>query len=137
MWWDVGKSFRSSEPIARLGNVFVYQGTFERPNAVLARNIFYRTIYSKIYTSAPDLPAAIKGIEESLALDDSCFFVSLELGNAYLQVRDRDGALRAYRKSLERAPVSDTLYDLIAEQVRRVETDPLENIALVRNPGIE
>lgn len=136
-WWDVGKPFRSYPPTKRLGNLFVFQGTFERPKAMLARSIFYRTIYGKMYTAQPDIPAAIKGIEESLALDDSCFFVSLELGNAYLKAADRDGALRAYKKSLDMAPRSDSIYDLIAEQVRRVETEPLEGISPLRNPGIE
>jgi hypothetical protein len=137
MWWDVGKPFRSSQPVRRFGNLFVFQGTFERPRAMIARRTFYRTIFQKLYTSEPDIPGAIKGIEDSLALDDSCFFVSLELGNAYLKAADRDGALRAYKMSLERAPKSDTLYDLIAEQVRRIETEPLENISALRNPGIE
>ncbi|MEO8574873.1 MAG: hypothetical protein ABI481_12985 [Pyrinomonadaceae bacterium] len=136
-WWDVGKPFRGKPPVKRFGNLFVFQGTFDTPNAMRARSIFYRTIYSKIYTDKPDPKAAIEGIESSIALDGSCFFTHLELANEYLKVGDRQNALRAYRGSLERAPQSDSIYDLLREQVGRVETEPLENIAPLRNPGIE
>jgi len=136
-WWDVGKPFRDIQPVKRFGNLFVFQGTFAKPKAMLARNIFYRTIYTKIYASEPDLNAGIKGIESSLELDDSCFFVTLELGNQYLKAGNREQALRAYKISLERAPKTDSIHDLIAEQVRRFETEPLEKITPLRNPGIE
>ncbi len=136
-WWDIGEPFRGTEPAARFGNIFVFRGTFAKPTAMLARGIFYRTIYTTIYTSVPDIPAAIEGIERSLALDGSCFFVALELGNQYLKLGNREGALRAYRISYENAPQTDSIYDLIGEQVRRVESEPLENITAIRNPGIE
>ncbi len=136
-WWDIGKPFRASQPIARLGNFFVFQGTFERPTAMLARGLFYRTIHTNVYTTEPDIAAGIAGIERSLALDDSCFFVSLELGNQYLKSGDRENALRAYRLSYDRAPRTDSIYDLIAEQIKRLESEPLESISPVRNPGIE
>jgi len=62
---------------------------------------------------------------------------SLELGNLYLKVGNRDDALRAYKVSLEHAPRTDSVYELIADQVSRLETEPLETIAPLRNPGIE
>ncbi|HKP69204.1 MAG TPA: hypothetical protein VJV05_07970, partial [Pyrinomonadaceae bacterium] len=137
-WWDIGKPFRGTPPLKRFGNIFVFQGTFDLPKGARSRGIFYRTIYTKIYTDKPDPAAAIEGIERSMALDDSCFFAHLELGNQYLKVGDRPNALRAYKNSLDRAPRSDSIYDMLAEQVRRVESDePLEAIGLLRNPGIE
>ena len=136
-WWDVGKPYRSIPPTRRMGNMFVYQGTFPRPTAGIARDIFYDAIYSTIYTKEPNPRAAIEGIERSLALDDSCFFASLELGNQYLKVGDRAGALNAYKRSLEKAPKTDSIYNLIAEQVRRLETEPTGGIDPLRNPGIE
>lgn len=136
-WWDVGKQFRSLQPTRRMGNIFVFQGTFPRPVSAIARHIFYDTIYSTIYTKTPDARAAIDGIERSLALDDSCYFASLELGNQYLKIADRENALKAYRRSLEKAPKTDSIYDLIAEQIKRLETQPVEGIDPLRNPGIE
>jgi len=137
MWWDVGKPFRSAVPTRRLGNLFVFQGTFEMPRAMRARHIFYTTIYSTIYSKQPDPQAAIQGIERSLSLDDSCFFVSLELGNQYLAVGDRAKALAAYEKSLSRAPRSDSIYDQISDQVARLKSNPTDEIVPLRNPGIE
>jgi predicted Zn-dependent protease len=118
--------------------MFVFQGTFEVPKAAVARSVFYRTIYSTIYTSEPDPRAAIQGIEQSVALDSSCFFVHLELGNQYLKIGDRENALRVYRVAWERSPHSDSISDLLAQQIQRLEGDePLETIAPLRNPGIE
>ncbi|PYS99707.1 MAG: hypothetical protein DMF63_10305 [Acidobacteria bacterium] len=136
-WWDVGKPFRGAAPTKRFGNIFIFQGTFDTPRSMRARGIFYRTIYSTIYTDKPDPNAAIDGIERSIAMDDSCFFTHLELGNQYLKIGDRQNALRAYRGSLERAPHSDSIYDLIAEQVNKLESDRDEAVEPLRNPGIE
>lgn len=136
-WWDVGKPFRGTLPTKRFGNIFVFQGTFPMPTSMRARSIFYRTIYSKIYTDKPDPKAAIDGIERSIALDASCFFTHLELGNEYLKVGDRENALRAYRGSLERAPHSDSIYELISEQVNKLASGAEQAVAPLRNPGIE
>jgi tetratricopeptide (TPR) repeat protein len=136
-WWDVGKPFRGTTPTRRLGNLFIFQGTFPMPVSMRARGIFYRTIYSKIYTEKPDPRAAIEGIERSISLDDSCFFAHLELGNEYLKIGDRLNALRAYRQSLERAPQWDSIHDLIAGQVQKLESGPDAAVETLRNPGIE
>ena len=136
-WWDVGKPFRSTQPAYRLGNLFVFQGTFQTPKAMRARGLFYRAIYSKIYVAEPDLAAGIEGIERSIALDDSFFAVQLELGNQYLKLGNREKALAAYTRSLELAPRTDSIYDLIANQVSMVASVPLETIAPLRNPSIE
>ncbi len=136
-WWDVGRPFRSFSPTKRLGNLFIFQGTFDRPTAILARSIFYRAVYGKIYVNEPDIAAGIEGIERSLALDDSCFFVSLELGNQYLKIGDRQKAIAAYKRSLARAPQTDSIYDLLGQQVGRVENEPMEQITPLRNPGLE
>lgn len=136
-WWDIGKPFRDTPPTLRLGNLFIFTGTFAKPKALQARHIFYVTMYSKIYVSEPDLAAGIAGIERSMALDDSCYFAALELGNQYLKVGNRDQALRAYKLSLEKAPKTDSIYDLIGEQIRRIEGEPLEQITPLRNPGLE
>ncbi len=137
IWWDVAKPFRNVVPTRRLGNLFIFTGTFERPKAMLARHIFYHTIYSKIYVKEPDLPAAIEGIERSLALDDSCFFVSLELGNQYLAVGNREKALAAYEASLARAPMSDSIYDQLSDQISKLRSGEPDEIPPIRNPGIE
>ena len=136
-WWDVGKPFRGTEPIARFGNVFVFRGTFARPVAMRARSLFGRGLYGKILVSEPDVPAGIELLRQSVELDPTAFFVSLELGNQYLKLGNRDGALQAYRTAYEYAPKSDSIYELLGEQVKWLESEPLESIPTLRNPGVE
>jgi tetratricopeptide (TPR) repeat protein len=137
IWWDVAKPFRGVEPVARLGNVFVFQGTFPMPRAAAARRLFYRTIYNKLYVEAPDLAAVADDLQRSLSLDDSCYFVGLELGNVYLRLNDGDKAIEAYRRSLSKAPREDAIYNVIAQQIERLQTEPLNTISALRDPGLE
>jgi hypothetical protein len=136
-WWDVARPFRNIEPTARLGNVFIYKGTFEQPKAMAARRLFYRALDSKVYADEPDIPGAIEMIERSLALDDSCYFVSLELGNLFLKQGDRQKALDAYRRAYDLSPNSDAISVLLAGQINHVEDEPLEILTTIRNPGLE
>jgi len=112
-------------------------GTFDRPTALLARRLYHAAVYDNIYVPEPNIPEAIGKLSRAIELDPGAFCAALELGNQYLRLRDREGALRAYRTSFEHAPQSDSIYDLLADQIRRVESEPLENIAALRNPGIE
>jgi tetratricopeptide (TPR) repeat protein len=138
MYNDVGKVLRGHPPFARFGNIFIFQGTFETPKPALARRLYNSAAYEDIYVPEPNVTAAIEKLNRSVELEPAAFFVALELGNQYLKVGDRDGALRAYRISYENAPKSDSIYDLLGEQVRLIESgEPLENIAALRNPGIE
>ena len=134
--WDVGKSFRDATPVARFGNLFVFRGTFPNSAEAQAAILFYRAI-EKIYSPEPDIESGIKLISESADLDPSHFFVWLEMGNQYLALGNRDEALRAYRRSYDLAPKSDNIYELLSEQIRKVENEPLEQIAPLRNPGAE
>jgi tetratricopeptide (TPR) repeat protein len=137
LWWDVGKPLRDSTPVARLGNIFIFQGTFDRPTAALSRRLYNLALYDDIYVPEPNTQEGIERLKQSSDLDPTAFCSSLELGNQFLKIGNRDEALQAYRRSLEHAPKSDSIYDLLAEQIRRVENEPLEQIALLRNPGIE
>lgn len=76
-------------------------------------------------------------LSRSLALDPKAFFVALELGNQYLRIGNRDDALRAYRLAQENAPASDDIRELLEQQIERVQTAPLAQIQLLRNPGLE
>ena len=136
-WWDVGKPFRGVRPTARLGNVFIFQGTFDKPLAMLARQLNLRAIYGKIYVPEPNISEGIDLLEQSAALDPTAFTNTLELGNQYLSLKDRDNALRAYKLSLQYAPASDSIYQLLEQQVIRLESNPIDQIEAIRNPGLE
>ncbi|MGE3467253.1 MAG: tetratricopeptide repeat protein, partial [Pyrinomonadaceae bacterium] len=93
-WWDKA-SFREAQPIARFGNLFVFEGTFDiRP--LLAQGLQYRATFL-VYGPEPDIDKAIGLLVESADLDPRAFFVSLERGNLYLKTGKRDEALAAYR----------------------------------------
>jgi hypothetical protein len=137
LFWDVGKPLRALQPIARFGNIFVFRGTIERPAAALSRRLYNQALYEYLYVPKPDLQKGLERLSKSIELDPTGFCASLELGNQYLKLGDRENALKAYRTSYENAPHPDAIYDMLGEQLRRVETEPLETIAPLRNPGIE
>ena len=138
LWWDVGRTLRGHQPVARMGNVFVFKGRFDRPTAAISRSRFYRAIHTKLYVAEPDILGGIEMLKQSAELDPTAFMVSLELGNQYLKLNDRAAALAAYRKSLEHAPASDSVSDILREQVARLESDePIEQILPLRNPSVE
>ncbi|MGH9947566.1 MAG: phospholipid carrier-dependent glycosyltransferase [Pyrinomonadaceae bacterium] len=136
LFWDMGKSFREATPMARFGNLFIFRGTFPNPAGAQAASLFFRAI-EKLQSPEPDTEGGIKLITESLELDRSPFFVWLELGNQYLKLGDREKALGAYQKSYEHAPKSDSINEVILEQIRKVESEPLDQISPLRNPGAE
>lgn len=137
LFWDDGKDFRESTPVARFGNVFVFKGTFPISSAAQARSLYYQAVYGKIYVAEPDIKDGIRMLSQSVTLDPKAFFVALELGNQHLKLGNREEALKAYRIAKENAPVSDDIGELLIRQIERVETEPLTQIEPLRNPGVE
>ncbi len=137
MFWDVGRDFREAAPIARFGNLFVFKGTFPVSKAAQAQSLYYRALYGKIYVAEPDIEGGIKMLSQSVALDPTAFFVALELGNQSLKIGNREEALRAYLIARENAPASDNISELLTRQIERVQTESLEQIKPLRNPGVE
>jgi tetratricopeptide (TPR) repeat protein len=136
LWWDVAKPLRDAQPVARMGNVFVFRGSFPRPPGAVARTLYYRAIYGNLYTPEPDVPAAIEMLQKSAELDPHAFHVSLELGNQYLKLGNREQALAAYSHSLEYAPRTDGIHSLLRQQVELLKNGATD-IQQIRNPGVE
>ena len=136
LWWDVAKPLRDAEPVARFGNVFVYRGQFPRMPAALSRAFYYRAVYSKLYVAEPDVHGAIELLAKSSELDPAAFHVALELGNQYLKLGNRKEALHAYERSLEYAPRTDNIREVLAQQVELLRNDAA-NVEPIRNPGVE
>jgi hypothetical protein len=137
LWWDIGKSLREATPVARIGNLFVFRGTFPAPRAAQAYTLYIRAVHGKIYTAEPDVQGGIELLSRSVALDPKAFFVALELGNQYLKIGNREEALRAYRVAQQNAPPSDDIAELLTRQIERVQSAPLSQVQLLRNPGLE
>ncbi len=136
LFWDMGKPFREASPVARFGTLFVFRGTFPNPPGARAALVFFRSL-EKIETPTPDAEGAVQLISQSLELDPSPYFVWLELGNQYLKLGNREKTLEAYKKSYEHAPKSDSINEVLLEQIRKVGSEPLDQIAPLRNPGAE
>ena len=134
LWWDRA-AFREATPVARFGNLFVFRGTFRAPG-LRAQSLYYRAV-DELYSNNPDAATAVRLLSESAALDPKAFFVSLELGNQYLKIGKRGEALRAYQLAKEYAPADNDISELLARQIERVATEPLEQISPLRNPEIE
>lgn len=133
-WWDKA-SFRDAEPVARFGNLFVFEGTFDiRP--LLAQSLQYRATFF-VYGPEPNIDKAIELLTESAKLDPRAFFVSLELGNLYLKTGRRDQALQAYRDAYANVPEADPAYYELSTQIERVQNEALEDISPLRNPSLE
>jgi len=132
-WWD-RSWFRSTPPVARFGNLFVFRGTF--PARTLKAPRLYFAAKDYIYTAKPDLQAARKLLAESVSLDPTAFFVAIELGNVEARLGDRDGALAAYETARKYAPARQEA-EAIATQIARISTEPLEIVPPLRNPELE
>ncbi len=136
LFWDGGAAFRNAEPVERFGNLFVFRGTFPGSTSTRAAFLFYNAI-DKIYSPEHDVEGGIALMSQSAEVDPSPFFVWLELGNQYLAIGNREESLRTYKLSLEHAPKSDKVYLLLEDQIRKVEGEPMDKIAPLRNPGAE
>ena len=134
LWWDM-PTLRAATPVARFGNLLVFRGTFDM-RARVARQL-YRLANSKVFAKTPDLATAERMLKESVAADPSVFFVYIELGNIYLQRGLRKEAREAYASALEYAPPDPSLRRSIDNQLRLVETAPLQGIPPLRDPGLE
>jgi tetratricopeptide (TPR) repeat protein len=134
LWWDK-KTFRETVPTERFGNLFVFRGTF-KTSELRVSGLYWGAI-SRIYTDKPETELAISMLSKSVEIEPRAFFAALELGNQFLKTGNREEALRAYRIAKENVPPSDEIGELLSRQIERVETEPLEQIQPLRNPGIE
>jgi hypothetical protein len=134
LWWDAPE-LRAAKPLARFGNLFVFRGTLEM-SGKLARNL-YGSGMTKEYAEKPDLQTAERLLRESAQTDPSAFFVHVELGNIYLKRGLRDQALQAYSAALQHAPSDRLFRRAIEDQIRRLSTQALDQIAALRNPNLE
>lgn len=133
-FWD-SPSLRDAAPSARFGNLMVFRGTCAC-GAILAPGI-YEDAISKIYAKKPDLETGERLLRESVSLDPSAFFVSIELGNVCMKRGSRENALHAYSDALQHAHNDPKLRRSIEEQIKKLSSEPLDQVPELRNPFLE
>ena len=133
-FWD-SAPLRQVSPSARFGNLLIFRGTFSC-NALLAAGR-YEDAISKIYSDTPDWEAAERLLRESAALDPSAFFVFIDIGNVCLKRGAREDALQAYGEALEHSPKDAGRRSPIEEQIRKVSSEPLNQVPELRDPFLE
>ena len=133
-FWDIS-SLRDAAPTARFGNLMVFRGNCAC-GPILAPGL-YQDAISEIYTQKPDLEAAERLLRQSVSLDPSAFFVSIELGNVCLRRGSREDALHAYAEALQYAPNDPELRRALEEQIKNVFSEPLDQVPELRDPFLE
>lgn len=133
-YWDL-TALREATPVARFGNLFVYQGTFQLPGLAAAWR--YGLGVEKLYAEKPDTTAAEHLFLQSAEMDPSAFFVHIELGNLLLRRRAQEDASREYSLALKYAPEDALIRRSIQDQLERVARQPAGEIPPLRDPMLE
>ncbi|MEZ0484964.1 hypothetical protein [Fibrella aquatica] len=127
--------FQKAKPIARMGNLLVFRGTFRLPNlrASWLSGEGYKALFVE---SKPDTAKAIRYIDEAVALNPKVFFIDWELGNLYASRGDRAKALKAYRLAHQFCP-DDALKAQLADHLNTLSTTTARRLPTLRNPALE
>jgi hypothetical protein len=133
-YWD-HSAIRAATPVARFGNLFIYQGTFHLPTNPAA--FLYFEALEKLYAAKPDVVAAETDLQQSVALDPAAFFAHIELANLMLNRGARNDALREYSQALRYAPADARIRKPIEAQIQLVSNGPARSVRPLRNPFLE
>ena len=128
--FDLG-ALREGTPVARLGNLMVFHGSFHLPGYV-ALEMYFRA-RELTYLNPPDTVKAEALFHRVIELEPRLYTVRIELGNYALKRQDIPAAVAWYRGALEDAPPQ--FRSNISEQIAKLGTastssvPPLHNIS--------
>jgi hypothetical protein len=125
---------RKARPVARFGNLFIFQGTFRMP---WRRSMaFYmqgmKTLY---FENAPRKAEPL--FAEAARLYPPHIAAAVELGNLRAQRGAREEAIRAFEQARSQATPGDPIIERLAEQIRRLRREPPQSLPPVRSPWAE
>ena len=133
-YWDAA-SLREAKPVKRLGNLFIFQGSFYLPGEA-ASDFYWRGIRD-IYREKPDDAEAEEALRRSAELDPTAYFVHIEIGNLYLKRGSREECVRSYTEALKYAPEDPAIRAALQNQIQLVSHDTLESLRPIRDPHLE
>ena len=133
-YWD-DAVLREAKPAKRLGNLFIFQGTFYLPGEA-ASDFYWRGI-DQIYGGKTDDDEAETAFRHSVELDPTAYFVHIELANIYLKRGSREECVRSYSEALKYAPEEPEIRAALQNQIRLVSREELAGVSPLRDPHLE
>jgi hypothetical protein len=128
-------SLRAATPVARTGNLMVYEGSFDFPWLPADRR--RSQAWQALRAARPDRARAEQLFAEVIALYPEDYGSALELGNLRLERGDRPGALAAYSVSHEHLSPRDGLRDALERQLQALRKGDASALRPIRNPWLE
>lgn len=137
--WDPKEVFKELQPVARFGNVGIWQGRQVRPQT--RAGSLYGKVEDYIYKeNGKDWALVARRLEEVVAKLPQSVAPAVELGNAYVRSGDGPAAIKAYRRLLDqkKAPVDPLVRQQLEAQIAQIESHAdLSKLKPVRNPWLE
>jgi tetratricopeptide (TPR) repeat protein len=128
-------ALREATPVARFGNLMVYQGEFKVPWIRAARRVARAWEALSAEPRAPE--RAERLLEEAADLYPDDFGSSLELGNLRLERGAREAALGAYAQALAHAPAGDGIANVLSQRIDDLRRGRDADLGPIRNPWLE
>ncbi len=128
-------AFRDAKPVARFGNLFVYEGSFVLP--------WYRALTlvdranDLMKSASPDLAAAERLQAEAVELYPQDYGSAIVLGNLAARRGDREAAIRAFSLAKANLRAGSALHPILEEHLRRLATEAPQSLPEVRDPFAE
>lgn len=133
--WADYTALRVVQPTERIGNLLIYRGSFDLPDAYAWRLIFRG--WTLTYSDKPDPAKAEDYFRRAAALAPKIFFSNLELGNLLSQRGARAEAIKAYEEARRYSPPQEPVSKRLAEQIERISREDPASVPPVRDPYLE
>lgn len=133
--WADYSSLLNAKPVARLGNLLIYQGSFKLA-AARAWRIYFRAV-GNLYGDKPDFEKAERQFHEAATLAPNLLFAHIELGNLLARRDAREEAIQAYENALRYVPAGEETAMLLREQIAEIKQKRPSAVPPVRDPYLE
>ncbi|WP_437569861.1 tetratricopeptide repeat protein [Sorangium sp. So ce542] len=127
--------FRDREPVARFGNLMVFQGEFQIPWLRADRR--WERISAAQAANPPDLETVAVLLEQIASIYPQDTRASFELGNLLLERGSPERARAAYQRALDYTPAGDGIADALKRQIEQLSRGEIAGVRPLRNPWLE
>ncbi len=128
-------AFRDARPVARFGNLLVYQGSFSVPS--YRASALASRADDLMKSASPDLATAERLMAEAVALYPQDYGSAIVLGNLAARRGDRAEAIRAFTIAKNNLREGNALHPILAAHLSRLAREAPESLPEVRDPFAE